>query len=325
MTVAGRIVVTGSQGFVGRHLRQALSARGLEVIGVDRPGTGAEIEHDLSSDDFDAAELAARCGAVDGVIYMAATITRGSSVDAFARRNLAAIARAAVESFEAFHARSPEAHFVYCSTYKTYGPSGGQPIDPQRPPQRPDPHSYGSAKSLAERLLAIASARTGAPYAVVRPTCIYGPGQHPTNAIPVFLRALWQGQAPVVFGSGRDVRDDVLAGDLAYCLVEACLRRATGAFHAAGERARTILEVAESCCATIARLGGPAGLTPRLDPSRPPRWWLDQTFDLTRSREILGYEPTPLADGLSYEALWIRDGADPARAVEFCPPPRVPA
>jgi nucleoside-diphosphate-sugar epimerase len=306
--VAGRIVVTGSEGFVGKHLRQALLARGLEVVGVDRPGTGAEIEQDLASADFDAASLAKRSGNVQGVIYMAATITRGSSVDGFARQNLATIARAAAETFEAFHATSPQAHFVYCSTYKTYGPTSAQPIDPERPPQRPDPHSYGSAKSLAERLLAISAARTGAPYAVVRPTCIYGPGQHAKNAIPLFLSALWRGEAPTVFGSGKDVRDDVLATDLAHCLIEACLRKATGAFHAAGERARTIREVAELCCQVVEKLGGPGGISPRLDPSKPPKWWLDQTFDLSRSRALLGYQPTPLAEGLAQEALWIREG-----------------
>jgi nucleoside-diphosphate-sugar epimerase len=184
---------------------------------------------------------------------MAATITRGSSVDGPARANLRTIAESAVETFEAFHQSSPGAHFVYCSTYKGYGPSGPGPIDPERPPQRPDPHSYGSAKALAERLLAIAAARLEAPYAIVRPTCIYGPGQHLHNAIPLFLSALWAGKPPTVFGTGRDVRDDVLASDLAHCLVEACLRKARGAFHATGERGRTIGEVAELCWATSRR------------------------------------------------------------------------
>ena len=315
-----RIVVTGSEGFVGKHLRRALAARSCEVVGVDRPGTGAEVEQDLSDPRFDAAALAERCGTVDGVIYMAATISRGSSVDGAARANLRAIASAAAESFDAFRNASPEAHFVYCSTYKMYGPPRRLPIDPEHPPQRPDPHSYGCAKVLAERLLAVAAARTGGSYAVVRPTCIYGPGQHLHNAIPIFLRTLWDGRAPVVFGTGRDVRDDVLAPDLAYCLAEACLRRAHGAFHAAGERARTILEVAESCCSAIERLGGPSGIAPVLDPSRPPKFWIDQVFDLERTRLVLGYAPTPLAEGLAAEARWIRAGAEPAAAVDFFPP-----
>jgi nucleoside-diphosphate-sugar epimerase len=314
------IAVTGSEGFVGKHLRRALEERGLAVVGIDRPGSGAEVQLDLSDPAFDAARLARECGTVSGVIYMAATITRGSSVDGAARGNLRTIAQAAVSTFEAFHAASPGAHFVYCSTYKTYGPAEPGPIDPQLPPQRPDPHSYGSAKSLAERLLAIASARARAAYAVVRPTCIYGPGQHLHNAIPLFLRAAWAGQAPVVFGSGRDVRDDVLASDLAYCLIEACLRKQTGAFHATGERARSIWDVAELCCRAVAELGGPSGLTPLLDSSKPGKWWLDQVFDWQRSRELLGYDPRPLLQGLKAEALWLKDGAPPARSVEYLPP-----
>jgi len=321
--VSRRIVVTGSQGFVGLHLRRALTARGCEVFGVDRPGTGAEAEVDLSDPSFDAAELAGRAGPVTGVIYMAATITRGSSVDATARDNLRAIADTATSMFEAFSATKERPHFVYCSTYKTYGPAGPGLIDPQAPPQRPDPHSYGSAKSLAERLLAIAAARTGAAYAVVRPTCIYGPGQHLHNAIPRFLRAALEGKDPVVFGTGADVRDDVLAPDLSYCLAEACLRRATGAFHATGDRSRTILEVAEACCRVVERLGGPAGRRPSLDPSRPPKWWLDQRFDWERSKRLLDYEPTPFEEGLAYEANWLSRGASPGDTVGYCPAPRI--
>lgn len=316
---SSRIVVSGSQGFVGKHLRQALRARGVEVLGLDVPGSGAELEQDLGAADFEPERLARQVGPVSGIIYMAARITRGSSVDAPARANLRAIAEAPVRLLEAFHGLHGPTHLVYCSTYKSYGPALQQPIDPERPPQRPDPHSYGSAKALAERLLVIAARRLGARYAVVRPTCIYGPGQHLHNAIPRFLSACLAGEAPTVFGGGRDVRDDVLASDLAYCLAEACLRRAEGAFHAGGERARSIWEVAELCCSSVAALGGKQGLSPVLDPTRPPKWWLDQTFDIERTRTLLGYTPTALLEGLQQEARWLAAGAVAARSIEFSP------
>jgi nucleoside-diphosphate-sugar epimerase len=111
----------------------------------------------------------------------------------------------------------------------------------------------------------------------------------------------------------------VLASDLAYCLIEASLRQAEGAFHAGGETGRSIFEVAESCCRAVEQLGGTAGLAPRVDESRPPKWWLDQSFDISRTRALLGYEPTPLVEGLMQEARWIRDGAKPERSVTFSP------
>jgi nucleoside-diphosphate-sugar epimerase len=314
-----RILVTGSQGFVGKHVRAALTARGVEAMGADFPGAGAELDVDLASPSLDCAQLVRRTGPVDGIIYMAARITRGSSVDEAARGNLRTIADAPARLWEAYHAEYGPTHLVYCSTYKGYGPPQQQPIDPARPPQRPDPHSYGSAKALAERLLTIAAARMSGHYAVVRPTCIYGPGQHLHNAIPVFLRACLAGEAPTVFGTGLERRDDVLASDLAYCLVEAALRRAEGAFHAGGEVGRSILEVATACCEAVATLTGVRGLAPRVDGSRPPKWWLDQSFDISRTREVLGYSPTPLAEGLRREALWIQDGATPERSVAFSP------
>lgn len=313
-----RIIVTGSQGFVGKHLREALVSRGCTVLGVDRPGSQAELERDLSDPAFDAAALASEVGPVDGIIHLAATITRASSVDAAARANLRVIADVPVRLMEEWHRQHGPTHLVFCSTFKGYGPATQLPIDPLRPPQRPDPHSYGSAKALAERLLEIGARRIGAKFAVVRPTCIFGPGQHQHNAIPMFLRSCLEGRAPTVFGSGQNLRDDVLVSDLAYCLTEACLRRAEGPFHAGGDHGHTILEVAVGCCAAVAQLTNQPQLTPVVDTSKPPKWWLDQSFDIERTKRELGYEPTLLVEGLKREARWLQAGA-PANALPFAP------
>lgn len=303
-----RVLVTGSEGFVGRHLAHAIAARGAEQVGADLPGTGADIEVDLSDASFDPDALIDRAGPVDAVIGMAATITRGSSVDALARRNLRLIAEAPVRLMEAYAARGEPPHLVTCSTFKMYGPPRDEaPVDPGDPPQAPDPHSYGSAKFLAERLLAIAGARAGFRYAVVRPSCIYGPGQHAHNAIPRFLRCALEGSAPTVFGRGASVRDDVFAPDLAWLLLEAALRRTEGAYHAAGEVERTVLEVAELCCEAVRAEGGPS-VEPRLDPSREPKWWIDQRFDRSPSDAELGYAPVALLEGLRRQVRWIRAG-----------------
>ena len=311
-----KILVTGSQGFLGRHLRRALAARGCDTIGVGRPGSGAEVEQDLADAELDLRALAERLGPVDGIIYMAATIARTSSIDADARRNLRVIAEAAVRMMEAWHDVHGPTHFVYCGTFKGYGPPQVLPIDPLRPPQRPDPFSYGSAKALAERLLTVSADRSGARFAIVRSTNIYGPGQHLHNAIPLFLRAAWAGQNPTVFGRGTDLRDDVYVGDIAYSLAEACLRRAEGPFHCGGERARTILDVAELCCRAVATLGGPETMA-RVDTSKPGKWWLDMSFDIERTKQHLGYGPTPRLEGLRREADWVRHGARPEDALRF--------
>lgn len=312
-----KILVTGSEGFVGRHLRRVLVERGVQVIGVDLPDRGAEIARNLADTTFSAGELSETVGAVDGIVHLAARITRGSSVDGEARRNLRAIAEVPVQLMEAFSARHGTTHLVFCSSIKVYGLNGALPIDPDASPLHPEAHSYGSAKALAERLLAISRSRGLGTVAIVRPSYVYGPGQRATTAIPAFLRACWQGDAPAVFGDGTQLRDDVLATDVAFCLAEACLRRVEGAFNAAGERARTLFEVAETCCRAVEAVGGPRGLTPTLSSARPPAPWHDQSFDISRTRTLLGYTPVSLLEGLKQEARWIAEGADPLRSGEY--------
>jgi nucleoside-diphosphate-sugar epimerase len=299
------ILVTGSQGFVGAALRDVLASRGHAVVGVDLPGRGADIELDLGDEAFDPDALARRVGPVGGIIHLAARITRGSSVDAAARRNLRAIAEVPARLGEAWRTAHGPTHVVLCSSLKVYGdvPS---PIDPLLSPLRPEPRSYGSAKALAERLLAIAARRAGFTAAFVRLTYVYGPGQHATNAIPIFLAACWRGEAPVVFGDGRELRDDVFVGDAAHCLAEACLRGAEGAFNAGGERARTVMEVATLCCDAVAAVGGPSGLHPVGDRARAGKPWIDQSFDTSRTIQALGYQPIPMFEGLKLAAAALR-------------------
>ena len=63
-----RVLITGSAGHVGRALVAAYRAQGDEVIGLDLPGTGADIEQDLDEApyrdvlaEYDIAILNAKC------------------------------------------------------------------------------------------------------------------------------------------------------------------------------------------------------------------------------------------------------------------------
>jgi len=313
-----RVLVTGSEGFVGRHLAQAVTSLRGTAVGVDLPGSGADIEMDLGEPDLDPEALMKEAGAVDAIIWMAAKITRGSSVDGDARRNLTAIAEAPVRVLETYAAAGKGLpHLVLCSTFKMYGPPRDDAaIDPEDPPQSPDPHSYGSAKFLAERLAEIATARLGVRHAVVRPSCIYGPGQHSHNAIPRFLQAALDGESPVVFGDGASLRDDVFAPDLSRLMAQAALQRAHGAFHASGDRSRTIAEVAQVCCEAVAAEGGPE-VQPKLDASKSPKWWIDQRFDRSASDRDLSYRPVELLEGLRRQVRWMKAGADAADTMDF--------
>ena len=111
-----------------------------------------------------------------------------------------------------------------------------------------------------------------------------------------FLGAVRRGEAPVVHGSGGDLRDDVYAGDVARAVQMAMAQRARGAFNVASGRPHTILDVARTVCSV-----GAPGLMPRHDDSRSE--WIDRWYLADKARQAFGFTAeTPFRDGVL--AMW---------------------
>lgn len=72
-----RVLVTGSTGGLGRELVAELVTRGAAVVGLDLPGTGADVEADLRVDADASAGVAAavaRLGGLDAVVGTAGVV-----------------------------------------------------------------------------------------------------------------------------------------------------------------------------------------------------------------------------------------------------------
>ena len=156
--------------------------------------------------------------------------------------------------------------------------------------------TYGAAKLCGEQMLRLACERRGTSFAALRAAFIYGPGQHPANVIPRFLERVRRGEAPVVHGSGAEVRDDVYVGDVAAAVERALSRRAHGIFNVASARPHTLKDVAEAVC----RLG-PPGMVPLYKDL--PTHWVDRWYAVDAVRNALGLKTwTRFEDGLA--AMW---------------------
>jgi dihydroflavonol-4-reductase len=164
------LAVTGSTGFVGSHLLEALLDRGVRLrLLVREPSrlparaaAQAEVVHG-SLDDRDAlAALVAGCGAAVHV----AGLVRGARPAHFDRAN-----RVGTENLvRALRDHAPAARLVHLSSLAAAGPSP----DPRgrRPEDPPSPVSvYGRSKLAGE-----AAVRShGGPWVVLRPPAVYGP------------------------------------------------------------------------------------------------------------------------------------------------------
>ncbi len=169
--MAGRVLVTGAGGFVGRALVPALSAAGWEVREAarsPRPGAVAVGDIDATTDWRAALETC------DAVVHLAARVHDGrraaaGDFDAFRRTNRDATLRLAEAA-----ARAGARRFVFISTIKVNGEGGDTAYAAADAPAPQG--AYAVSKHEAEQGLRDIAARTGLDLVTLRPPLVYGPG-----------------------------------------------------------------------------------------------------------------------------------------------------
>jgi nucleoside-diphosphate-sugar epimerase len=180
------ILVTGSDGFIGRHLVPYLTARGYRVIAATRSVTDLQDSDtvfarlpDLSQP-FDWQPLLQDC---DAVVHLAGIAHTFAEEDQYDRINHQATERLA----QAAHRSGT--HLVFVSSIAAQcGSFSEQDITEDDPP-RPT-NSYGRSKLAAE--YAIRAAATS--FTILRPVVMYGDGEkgnfafvHKISRLPVSL------------------------------------------------------------------------------------------------------------------------------------------
>lgn len=223
---AGRILITGAGGFVGRALCSALQQEQLTAIAAVRRipgGTGLAREiavGDLGPDnDWQAALQGVSC-----VVHLAARthVLNDRSPDPLAKYrhiNVAATAHLARQA-----ARSGVRRFVFLSSVKVNGESTGS--HPYREIDDPRPEdAYGISKREAEDALRAIGAETGMEIVILRPPLVYGPGVK-GNFLQL-LKAVAKG-LPLPLASINNRRSLVYVGNLVDAII-ACIREPAAA------------------------------------------------------------------------------------------------
>ena len=294
-------VVTGGAGFVGSHLCDHLLARGDRVICVDNLETGSlqNVEHMRGADflfvNHDVTEHLHIDEPVD-VIYHLAAIP--SPID-YLRLPLLTLK---IGSYGTHHAlglaKFKRARFLLASTSEVYG-------DPQVHPQ-PETYwghvnpigprgVYDESKRYAEALTMAYHRAQGVDTCIVRIFNTYGPRMRPHDgrAIPTFMRQAVENKPITVFGDGSQTRSFCYVDDLIRGLVLLAESGEHLPVNLGNPNEFTLLELAE----VVLKVTDSSSeivfeALPVDDPQiRQP--------DITRARQVLGWEPTiELEDGL---------------------------
>jgi UDP-glucose 4-epimerase len=215
-----KIAVTGGAGFIASQIADAYVAAGHEVIVIDNLITGKRVNVPRGAKFFEADIRAPEIAEIfrserpQVLSHHAAQLDVRKSVadPAFdADVNLLGT----LNLLEAAREVQIERVIFASSGGAVYGEPSVFPA-PESHPHRPI-SPYGITKSTGEHYLAFYHAVHGIPYTALRYSNVYGPRQDPhgeAGVVAIFANLLLQGEAPTIYGDGKQTRDYVYVGDV---------------------------------------------------------------------------------------------------------------
>lgn len=312
MSLSGIVLVTGGAGFIGSHLAAALSAGGARVRVIDDLSTGhrENLEEIGGKVDFvqasltDGEALQRALEDVEVVFHQAAIPSVPRSVE-----NPRETHRACVEATFSLLLAARDARVrrvVYAASSSAYG---DQPTLPKEEEMTPAPLSpYAAAKLVGEYYCQVFTHTYALETISLRYFNVFGPRQDPSShysgVISRFISALLSGEQPVIFGDGEQSRDFTYVANV----VDANLRAAETArgvgrvINVANGKRITLNQLLEELKKVTERTE--ARIEYREARVGDVRHSL---ADITRARELLGYEPlVELQEGLRQTVEWCR-------------------
>ncbi len=318
-------MVTGATGFTGSHLARALLKRGAHVRALvrdrSRASKLAEAGAEIVEGDLKSYETLTRAVEGASIIFNVAALFRQAK---FPESEYFAVNAEAPRSIVQLAASAGVCRVVHCSTIGVHGATNGRPVDEDAPFQPGD--VYQASKLAGEVGAREEADQLGVPLTIVRPASIYGPGD---RRLLKMFSGVARRRFPMI-GSGNvqlhpAYVDDVVDG----MLLAATRDEAIGRTYILGgakslslnELVRTIAELAGVppprihipvwpvlAAATLCEaICVPLRIEPPLYRRRVAFFTKSRSFDISRARRELGYEPRfSWQEGAERTLTWYR-------------------
>jgi UDP-glucose 4-epimerase len=248
-----RALVTGGAGFIGSHIVDELVARGIETYVIDNLSTGTldnlaqhrgnSLLHFMAGDAWEVETLLQDTN-IDVVFHEAAIASVPKSVshpmlvhDVNVNMTLQLLN---------YCVKAGVKRFIFASSAAVYGVLEGKAAEDMA--CRPN-SPYGAGKLAIENYLHAYGRTYGLETVMLRYFNVYGRRQRYSDysgVITIFVNKLLEGERPVIFGDGLQVRDFVHADDIvqANMLAMESANAVGEMFNVASGRATSILELA---------------------------------------------------------------------------------
>lgn len=319
------VAVTGSEGFIGSHLVEALVARGMrvramvqynsfasygwldtlpaEVMAEVRPVLGDVRDARSVRDLMDGAEIVFHLAALIAIPYSYLAPRSYVETNIGGTLNVLEAAR---------ELGTPRV--VHTSTSETYGTARRVPIDEQHPIQTQSP--YAASKAGADRLAESYHLSFGLPVVTLRPFNTYGPRQSARAVIPTIAAQIASGRNEISLGSLTPTRDLTFAADTAAAFVAVGTAPAADVvgqvFNAGSGQEISVGDLARLIAAVMDRTVDVVADPQRLRPERSEVQRL--VCDNRKLVAATGWQPLhDLRAGLKETVTWFQEPANLAR------------
>lgn len=315
-----KVLVTGSEGFIGSHLTEMLLDMGydvrafvlynsfgqwgwLDTLPADKRSSLDVVMGDVRDPVF----VRKAMEGVDCVFHLAALIAIPYSYyapDAYVDTNIKGTLNV-LNAARDLHTR----RVMVTSTSEVYGTARYVPIDEKHPYQGQSP--YSATKIAADRLAESYFRSFGLPVTIVRPFNTYGPRQSSRAVIPTVISQLFAGYDEIHLGSLTPTRDFVFCKDTARGFIELSrcedavgreVNIATGQEISIGALAQKLIDLIRPGAKIVCE-------EQRLRPAASEVERLLGSNDLLYA--LTGFRPrTSVDEGLKITADWIRSHMD---------------
>jgi nucleoside-diphosphate-sugar epimerase len=294
-----RVLVTGVNGFLGKHLSKYLARKGFDLVGVDIV-PGSDYVGDITDQDYVFNTLSREN--FDAIIHLAALAdikkTTADPYSTYRVNDYGTLNMLEIAS------RKNVSRFLYASSANVYGVPVDRPATEMTPFNPRLPYDY--SKVIGEMLVRSFSIHKNLKITITRSWLLFGEWEPMNRAVPRFVSACLSNEKIPLYNGGKDVTDPTYAenyGRLAELILTD--EKAIGeTFNFGSGNQMTIREMAE----IIRKLTGSTSelelLPPRTEFEKEPQVSFPS---IDKLRRLLGYEPVVrFEEGIMRVTNWIK-------------------
>jgi len=238
-----RVLITGAQGFIGRHIMQALNKKSFEIHCVTRELNPTPVDSDViwhSADLLDKSECYELFSTVEPtyLLHLAWYMVPGKYSTSWRNVDWLNASLLLLRYFQKFSGERA----TFAGTVSEYDMRYGfcsENVTPAQPQTL-----YGICKDSLRRVAELACKQNGISLSWARIFFVYGQAEHPARLVSSVIRSLLQNEVAKV-SHGNQVRDYLYSEDVASALVAIMEKDVTGIINVGSGKPITIRELVD--------------------------------------------------------------------------------